>query len=222
MNMPRTRTRINLTLTALFAMLLATTSADAAGAETGDELDHCSRSGIAPVLINEDNAAPNYTVGIHRFWSPVLQGHFYTGNEAERDAIIERWPDVWTYEGQRYRAFAKQTPGTVPLYRFWSARMGGHFYTADEAEKDAVIKRWPDTWCFEGVAYYVYPSDTNMADTVSVSRFWGPGVQHHFYTASAAERDAVRSRWSNVWTYEGVAFRVPASGVPVEPPPTRG
>ncbi len=156
---------------------------------------------------------------VYRFWSPIYQGHFFTADAAERDAIIKRWPRIWTYEGQRYTAFATQASGTVPLYRFWSNKLNGHFYTADAAERDAVIKRWSDTWSYEGVAYYVYPATSNAPNTVPVARFWGPRVQHHFYTASPTERAGVIRNWSSTWTYEGDNFRVPAAGIPADAPP---
>ncbi len=158
-------------------------------------------------------------VGVYRFWSPVYQGHFFTTDPTERDQIIARWPSVWTYEGQRYTAFKTQVAGTIPLYRFWSSTYSGHFYTADPAERAAVIAKWPNIWKDEGVAYYVYPADSTQADTVPVARFWSNSAAHHFYTADAAERDAVLAKWWTVWVYEGANFRVPAAGVPVPQPP---
>lgn len=153
-------------------------------------------------------------VPIFRFYSPAYRGHFYTASEAERDMIRTRWPDVWNYEGSAYTAFTTQVPGTVPLYRFWSAQYTGHFYTADAGERDEVIRRWPGIWAYEGVAYYVYPTASTVAETVPVARFWGPTVLHHFYTASPSESDYVRQNWSSTWVYESIAFRVPAAGAP--------
>lgn len=157
--------------------------------------------------------APANPVAVHRFWSPVYQGHFYTVDAAERDRIITRWPGTWSYEGQRYTAFASQAAGTVPLYRFWSAQYNGHFFTADAVERDRVISRWPGTWSYEGVAYYVYPATSSQPNTVAVSRFWSPTVLHHFYTASTQERDQVTSKWGHIWSFEGESFRVPSAGV---------
>lgn len=160
------------------------------------------------------SSVPASAVAVYRFWSSTYQGHFYTADATERDSVISRWPGTWSYEGQRYTAFNRQAPGTVPLYRFWSSRYNGHFYTADPAERDGVIRRWPDVWSYEGVAYYVYPPTSSQADTVAVARFWSPTASHHFYTASARERDQVITRWPHVWSYEGDNFRVPAAGIP--------
>lgn len=152
-------------------------------------------------------------MAVYRFWSPGYQGHFYTADAVERDRVISRWPGTWSYEGAKYNAFTTQAPGTVPLYRFWSTRYNGHFFTADPVERDRVISTWPGTWGYEGVAYYVYPATSAQPDTVAVSRFWSPSAAHHFYTASAQERDQVISRWPSVWSFENESFRVPAAGV---------
>lgn len=126
---------------------------------------------------------------------------------------------IWTYEGVAYNAFLTPQPGTVPLYRFWSPLLSGHFYTASESEKNSIVAGYPaSTWSFEGVAFYVYPPNTSVTGTVAVSRFWSPTNQHHFYTASIAEKNSVIANYpAAIWTYEGDTFRVP-SGSPVTAP----
>jgi hypothetical protein len=150
---------------------------------------------------------------VYRFWSDRFQGHFYTISEAERAKVVATWPDVWSYEGPKYSAFATQVPGTVPLYRFWSERYRSHFFTTDAGERDRVNRLWPDVWADEGVAYYVYPLETDEPNTVRMARFWSPLNSHHFYTADPVERDRVIRTWpSPIWDYEGDAFRVPFTG----------
>lgn len=178
----------------------------------------------AAPLAGETSAAAAAEPGaqaVYRFWSPTFRGHFYTIDPAERDKVISTWPVDWTYEGEKYTAFATQVRGTVPLYRFWSDKFKGHFYTADEAEKQKVIDTWPLDWAFEGVAYYVYPIDSAAADTVPMFRFWSATFLHHFYTAENGERDRVISTWPNDWNYEGAKFLVPSAGVAVAPEPAR-
>jgi hypothetical protein len=172
--------------------------------DTCDHLHVEYRGPDVPVSI-----APTATTPVYRFWSPVYQGHFYTASAGERDAIIAKWSGVWSYEGAAYQAFTTQAPGTVPLYRFWSAQYNGHFFTASEGERDSVMSRWSDVWSYEGVAYYVYPPGSSAPASGAVYRFWSPTASHHFYTASAGERDAVISRWPTVWSFEGESFRVP-------------
>jgi len=102
---------------------------------------------------DEPNSAP-----VYRFWSPVLGGHFYTMDEAERDRLINEYPDVWVYEEIAWYAFpAKLQPSdTLAVFRLWSDALAHHFYTADEAEKNSLIKNYPDVWTYEGIAWYAY------------------------------------------------------------------
>jgi hypothetical protein len=175
--------------------------------DTCDHLHVEYRGADVPV----PSISANPTV-VYRFWSPVYQGHFYTADPAERDRVIATWPTIWSYEGARYSAYASPAPGTVPLYRFWSTRYNGHFYTADPAERDRVIATWPDVWSYEGVAYYVYPNGSPQTGTTPVYRFWSDRYNHHFYTSDPAERDRVIATWPDVWSYEGPRFSVPTAG----------
>jgi hypothetical protein len=97
---------------------------------------------------------------IHRFWSPLLGGHFYTIDEAEMQSIIDNYPSsVWTYEGVAFYAFAvgEQPDSTLPVHRFWSPLVSHHFYTMDEAEKDSIIATYPpDIWTYEGISWYAF------------------------------------------------------------------
>ena len=52
----------------------------------------------------------------------------------------------------------------TPLYRFYNFRKGVHFYTASEAEKNAVVTRLSTTYRLEGPAYSV--CSTAVADAV--------------------------------------------------------
>ncbi len=141
---------------------------------------------------------------VHRFWSPVFRGHFYTRNETEKNNIIRDLSDYWTYEGVAYNAYAEQAAGTMPVYRFWSPVFAGHFYTMNETEKNNIIRDLSDYWTYEGVAWYAYP--TQVAGTVPVYRFWSPVFAHHFFTVNETEKNNVIRDLSQYWTYEGVAY----------------
>lgn len=169
------------------------------------------KSHLASLLNPSPAATPS--VPIYRFWSPQNRTHFFTASAAEKDMILLTYPAAtWTYEGVAFRAFPTPVAGTVPLFRFWSPRLRGHFFTADGGERDYVTTHYPSSiWTFEGTAFYVYPNDSSVAGTVAVSRFWSPRYQHHFYTASVEEKVGIISGYPReVWTYEGDAFLVPA------------
>ncbi|QEE61241.1 hypothetical protein FVA74_06360 [Salinibacterium sp. dk2585] len=159
-------------------------------------------------------ASPDGSFPVYRFWSDAYQGHFYTISAAEKAHVQANYPShIWRYEAVAYRAFTSKKPGTIPLYRFWSNTMNGHFYTASEAEKNHVIAAYDDNvWKYETIAYYVYPTSSATSATMPVYRFWSDTQRHHFYTASAAERDhVIRSYDDRVWKYETAAYRVPSS-----------
>ncbi|CAN5205773.1 hypothetical protein BH09ACT1_BH09ACT1_02170 [soil metagenome] len=164
--------------------------------------------GSAPVVIPQP---ANGSLPVYRFWSPTLHSHFYTISAVEKDTILKTYPiRIWSFEGAAFRAYTTQAPGTVPLYRFWSSRLGDHFYTTNAAERDYIIGHYDHaTWNYEGVAYYVFPNDSPYSGTLTVARFWSPDLQTHFYTSNATERDGIIATYpTHVWSYEGNDFRV--------------
>jgi hypothetical protein len=42
---------------------------------------------------------PPWSKPVFRFWSDSRAAHFYTINESERDRLLSKYADVWTYEG---------------------------------------------------------------------------------------------------------------------------
>ena len=144
---------------------------------------------------------------IYRFWSPVHSRHFYTINEAEKNKLINSYANVWTYEGLVYYAFSGSTqPNTSAVYRFWSGTLNAHFYTMSSGERDKLINKYSNVWTFEGTAFYAYADGFQPEGACAVYRFWSNSLSCHFYTVSAAERDKLINKYSNVWTYEIVAW----------------
>jgi len=97
---------------------------------------------------------------VHRFWSPLLNSHFYTIDDAEKNYILTNYPaSVWAYEGIAFYAFPVgwQPLDAMPVYRFWSPLVSHHFYTMNAAEKDYLLANYPpEVWTYEGVAWYAY------------------------------------------------------------------
>jgi len=144
---------------------------------------------------------------VHRLWSPVLERHFYTISESEKETLITQFKDVWTYEGVVYHAFATNAdPDTRPVYRFWSDKLLSHFYTVNESEKDCLVAEYAHIWTLEGVAFYAYPPGLQPVGALPVYRFWSPATNDHLYTISESERKNLAANFSNVWTEEGIAW----------------
>lgn len=144
---------------------------------------------------------------VYRFWSPVIERHFYTIKEADKTKLLDNWSHVWTYEGIVYHAFETDSkPGLAPVYRFYSPVLEAHFYTISESDKAKLINDWPHVWTYEGTAFYAYPQGQQPQDAKPVWRFWSPVLEAHFYTISESDKNKLIDNFSHVWTYEGVAW----------------
>ena len=112
----------------------------------------------------------------------------------------------WDYEGIAYYTPEQTVDDAVPVYRFWSSKHKGHFFTASEEERDLVMEKYDDyTWKYEGIGWHVFK--TQKESTEPVYRFWSSKHKHHFYTASKEERDIVINEYDDhVWKYEGIAW----------------
>ena len=86
------------------------------------------------------------TVPVCRFFSSLYTAHFYTADADECDAVIAKWPDVWTLETRA--AFYISLPdkaagacgvGTQPVYRLYDTRNGpNHRYVTDRKLRDTM------------------------------------------------------------------------------------
>lgn len=101
------------------------------------------------------DATDNEVRPVFRFWSNKSSSHFYTISETERDKLINKYADVWTYEGEAFYAYpiGDEPDWTKPVYRFWSGGNGSHFYTISESERDKLLAD-QSVWTYEGIAWY--------------------------------------------------------------------
>lgn len=157
---------------------------------------------------------------VYRFWDSHSGAHFYTISLDERNQILRTYNvDQWKYEGAAYTAYATQMPGTVPLYRFFSNKYQGHFYTTSAAERDQVQATYSaNEWNYEGVAFYVFAADTTNTGTLAVARFWSSDYRQHFYTANPAEAAFTKTHYPlHEWEYERDDFAVSSASSAVAP-----
>ena len=110
------------------------------------------------LLTNQGSAPGNLTLApVYRFWSDQLSGHVYTIDEGEKEYLLTKLADVWTYEGIAFYAYAPgtQPANAKPVYRFWSDSLGHHFYTISDTERDILLDN-PGIWAFEGIVWYAF------------------------------------------------------------------
>ena len=91
------------------------------------------------------------------------------------------------------------------VHRFWSPVTGVHFYTADEQEKDELIREHSDLWAYEGTAFYAWSTkyDPNLSP---VYRFYAESVGTWLYTIDTEEKEMLIRDYPDLWKFEGVAF----------------
>lgn len=161
------------------------------GADIGDTRIDASTSNIEDI----DSDA------VYRFFNNDTGVHFYTGNETERDTVLEL-PN-FVFEGASYESVDPLTgnPEPSPVYRFLNQDTGVHFYTISEAEQAATQEL--SNFSFEGEAFFAYP--TEEEGTIPIYRFFNTVTGAHFYTPSAVERDNVEANLPD-FISEGVAY----------------
>ncbi len=157
--------------------------------------------------VTSDSVAP-----IYRFWSQSLNKHFYTSSSLEKNIVMEKWSDTWSYEKPVMKGFYYDSnqdlcaKGT-PVYRFWSSSLQSHFYAENGEVKEFVEKTWPETWSFEKI---IFCADSEVsAQSHPVYRFWSEILGAHFYTNDVEELSYIEENWGDIWSREGVKFYAP-------------
>ena len=143
---------------------------------------------------------------VYRFYNRKNGTHFYTASTSERDSVLNKLSVTYTLDGAAYTINTDNPANSAPLYRFFNKSNGSHFYTASEAEKNAIVANMSATYTLDGPAYSVCLSPVSGATTVY--RFFNKSNGSHFYTASEAEKDSVLANLSATYTLDGPAFYV--------------
>jgi hypothetical protein len=125
---------------------------------------------------------------IRSWWHPA--GHHFYAPAAEGN------PAGWTAENVRFVTFARRSSSQmVPLYRMFRPG-GGHFYTSNEQERNALLARG---FVNENHIGYVYPQP--YADLVALYRWYKPAIDRHFYSTDRAEGDRAGFQFEGVIGY---------------------
>lgn len=123
---------------------------------------------------------------IRSWFHPSLGHHFYAPS-AEAD------PPGWSRENVRFVTWARKTSQNHRLlYRMFRPG-GGHFYTTNPDERNAVIQRG-----FVNEEHIGYVYSQKFDDLVPLHRWYKPGLDRHFYSTIKAEGDRAG------FTYEGI------------------
>ncbi|WP_253194659.1 CAP domain-containing protein [Hydrogenophaga sp. A37] len=105
-------------------------------------------------------------------------------------------------EPRTLNAVTKAATASVPVYRFYNASTGAHFYTTSATERDSIRARLP-SYSYEGTAFEALAqAGTGLAP---VYRFYNTQTGVHFYTISESEKNLVRDSLPQ-FHLEGVAY----------------
>ncbi|MEP7329438.1 MAG: hypothetical protein ABI777_09520 [Betaproteobacteria bacterium] len=144
------------------------------------------------------------------YFNESLDHYFMTANESEINLLDSDAKLGWTRSVGSFAAYPLERPrepSSVPVCRFFSAGFTSHFFTADPAECDAVVAKWPDTWTLETrTAFWIQVPEpfTGLCPTTTqpVYRLYNQrGDANHRYVTDRAIRDAMVA---NGWVSEGV------------------
>lgn len=153
---------------------------------------------------------------VFRFWSGVHQSHFYTTKPKEAKSLIANYRQTdWRYEGIAFLGApqANTASGIAPVHQY-RARNGSHFDYSIDAAAAGNDAQWRDN----GPAFYAFADGLEPLDAEPVYAFKSAITGARFFTAEAAERDAVLAGSpDNGFSYEGIAwYAYPAHGRPSE------
>lgn len=101
--------------------------------------------------------APDAAQAVCRFYSQIVNSHFYTASSAECDGLRQAGTG-WTYEGIAFRALVPERTscpgGTIPVWRLFNNRAAqqdsNHRFVASSETYRSMIA---DGWVGEGVAF---------------------------------------------------------------------
>ncbi len=152
---------------------------------------------IEPDPTDPEDTIPGDTVDpkaieMHRLYNPNSGEHFYTGNVAEKDFLVEAG---WNYEGVAWNA---PDFSLKPVYRLYSKDTGDHRYTKDVDEKDDLISRG---FCDEGIGWYSDETESIPVFGLYNKNALQAGAYH--FTADVSERDSLIELG---WTDEGIGW----------------
>jgi hypothetical protein len=91
------------------------------------------------------------TIPVYRFFNKCIGGHVFTISTTEKESISKL--SCYTYEGEKFRVYDKNSPEGINIYRYFDTSKGYHLFTASSTEKSSVDKL--KTFNYEGIAFKV-------------------------------------------------------------------
>src|SRR4029079_5826729 len=85
---------------------------------------------------------------------------------------------------------------------FYHSGLDHYFISAETAEIADLDTGVHPGWTRTGYKFPVIKAGSSYAGTSPVCRFYAPGISTHFYSSKLSECDDVKTKFSDVWTFE--------------------
>ncbi|SJZ96259.1 Uncharacterized conserved protein YjdB, contains Ig-like domain [Pilibacter termitis] len=132
---------------------------------------------------------------VYRMYDPKTKHHFFTQNNDERSNVYY----FLSFENEGVR-WASQSTGEVAVYRLLNLTTMEHMYTANEKEKNSLVK---SGWKYEGIAFRAVKKGKPIYRAYDVKN------NTHHWAEWAEIKGLIKAGWKN----EGIAFYVPEEKV---------
>ncbi len=149
---------------------------------------------IIKVKILNIKEIPN-KIAVYRLFNTKTGAQLYTRGEADRDKILRKWPEFKFTDGTpAFYADIKPNKNLTPIYRLYNTKTGAQLYTRGEADRDKILRKWPDDFEFsDGTpAFYASLSDDG---TTPIYRLYNKKTGMQLYTRGEADRDKILRKW---------------------------
>ena len=108
---------------------------------------------------------------------------------------MRKWPEFKFTDGTpAFYADIKPNKNLTPIYRLYNTKTGAQLYTRGEADRDKILRKWPDDFEFsDGTpAFYASLSDDG---TTPIYRLYNKKTGMQLYTRGEADRDKILRKW---------------------------
>lgn len=175
------------------------------------------------VVFQFDNTV-SLAAGAHYFvavryagaWPNPMYVRFDSTTPSHPGSMVYWSGTSWSFFGSYDAIFyVYQIPPTpVPVYRFYRASSGTHFYTADPEEMARVRDTMASIYHLDGVGYQV--NSSSPLNSAPLWRFFNRRTGTHLYTADEGEKNNILTNLSATYSLDGVAYNVSKTcGTPV-------
>jgi hypothetical protein len=136
--------------------------------------------------------------------------HFFTNSLSEFNAVVAQGNTNEATGRAGFGVITTQLSGTAPLHRIYVPSTGAHYYTFNDAERDALVASGGGgSFIAEPDMGFIYT--TQVPGTVEVFRLYNLPRGVHLFTESVFERDSILAAYGPSGNLAANAWRLESS-----------